>query len=203
MWRGDNNNGGDDEELQDPDVYFAFAVSTEKLDTLKLVNRVGASWGMIRGKKLWPKKILSFKIVKPVVMYHMLNSGHHATILSKILPIIIETQYKADAEEWGYKDTGRDIPEMGIRLSVQKIHGQDTTVFISWPSFMQHRRKCLHLECAMEEVDFLQDLVKRAKEADIFTPKWGKNVRMSSASAFETKPPDITNMSKYVRLHVN
>ena len=37
-WRGDNNNGGDDEELQDPEVYFAFAVSTDKLDTLELVN---------------------------------------------------------------------------------------------------------------------------------------------------------------------
>ena len=37
-WRGDNNNGGVDEELQDPEVYFPFAVLTEKLDTLKLVN---------------------------------------------------------------------------------------------------------------------------------------------------------------------
>ena len=37
-WRGDNNSGGDDEELQDPEVYFAFAVLTHKLDTLELVN---------------------------------------------------------------------------------------------------------------------------------------------------------------------
>ena len=68
---------------------------------------------------------------------------------------------------------------------------------------MQHRRKCLHLECAVEEVDFLQDLVKRAKEVDLFTPRWVKNVRLSNASTFETKPPEITNMSKYVRHHVN
>ena len=51
-WRGDNNNGGDDEELQDPEVYFAFSVLTYELDTLKLVNRVGASWDMIGGNKL-------------------------------------------------------------------------------------------------------------------------------------------------------
>ena len=56
-WRGDNNNGGDDEELNDIEVYFDFAVSTDKLDTLELVNRVGGSWGMIGGNKLWPKKI--------------------------------------------------------------------------------------------------------------------------------------------------
>ena len=28
-WRGDKNNGGDDEELQDLEVYFAFAVLTD------------------------------------------------------------------------------------------------------------------------------------------------------------------------------
>ena len=93
-WRGDKNNGGDDEELQDPYVYFDFTVLTDELDTLKLVNRVGASWGMIGGSKLWPKKILSFKIVKPVVMYHMLNSGHHTTILSEIRLILVEARDK-------------------------------------------------------------------------------------------------------------
>ena len=35
-WRGDKNNVGDDEELQDPEVYFSFAVSSHKLDTLEL-----------------------------------------------------------------------------------------------------------------------------------------------------------------------
>ena len=37
-WRGDNKNGGDSEGLQDPEVYFAFAVPTDKLDTIELVN---------------------------------------------------------------------------------------------------------------------------------------------------------------------
>ena len=68
---------------------------------------------------------------------------------------------------------------------------------------MQHLQKCLHLECAVKEVEFLQDLVKQAKEADLFTPRWGKNVRLSNASMFVTKSPDITNMSKYVCRHVN
>ena len=53
-WRGDNNNGVDYEELHDPELYFSFAVSTDELDILKLVNRVGASWGMIIGNKLRP-----------------------------------------------------------------------------------------------------------------------------------------------------
>ena len=65
---------------------------------------------------------------------------------------------------------------MGIRLSVPKIHGQDTTVFSGWPSFIQHRQKCLHLECAGEEVEFLQDLFK---------------------------PAEIKNMSKYFCSHGN
>ena len=121
----------------------------------------------------------------------MLNWGHHANILSEIHPILIEARDKADAEEWGYKDTGRNIPEMGIRLSVPKIHVQHTIVFSGCPSFMQHCRKCLHLECAVEEVEFPQDIDKRAKEADMFTPRWGNNARLSNASTFETKPPEI------------
>ena len=55
-WRGDNTNGGDDEELQDPEVYFAFAVSTDKLDTLELVNLAGASSGMIVEKKSYGQR---------------------------------------------------------------------------------------------------------------------------------------------------
>ena len=129
LWRRDSKNGVDDEELHDPEVYFALAVSTDKLDTLELVNRVGASWGMIGGNKLGSNNISSFKTVTPVVVYHMLNLGHHATILSKIRPILIEARDKADTEEWGYKDTGHYIPEMVISLSVPKIHRQDTTVF--------------------------------------------------------------------------
>ena len=136
-----------------------------------MVNRVGASWGMIGGNKLWPKNISSFKTVTPVVMYHMMNLWHHATILSKVCPILIEAQEKADIEEWGYKDTGRNITEMGISLSVPTINGKDTTIFSGWLSFMQHHQKCLHLEFAVEEVDFLQDLVKQAKESDLFTPR--------------------------------
>ena len=42
---------------------------------------------MIEGKKLWPKNISSFKTMTPLVMYHMLNWGHNATILSEIRPI--------------------------------------------------------------------------------------------------------------------
>ena len=78
---------------------------------------------MIGGGELWPKNISPFNTVTPVVVYHMLNLGHNATILSKILTILLEARYKADAEEWGYKDTGHNIPEMGICLSVKKIHG--------------------------------------------------------------------------------
>ena len=81
-------------------MYFDSAVLTDKLDTLRLVNRVGESWCMIGGNKLWPKKISSFKTVTPIVMYHMLNSRHHANIISKIRPIFIKGLDKAGAEEW-------------------------------------------------------------------------------------------------------
>ena len=74
--------------------------------------------GYYRREHVKPKKISSLETVTPVVMYHMLNSGNHATILSEIRPILIEARYNADTEEWVNKDNGRGIPEMGIRLSV-------------------------------------------------------------------------------------
>ena len=55
----------------------------------------------------------------------------------------------------------------------------------------------------MEEVDFFQDLSKQDKEAYLFTSRWENNLRLSNASTFETKPPEITNMIKYVRHHAN
>ena len=55
----------------------------------------------------------------------------------------------------------------------------------------------------MEEVDFLQDFVKLVKVDYMFTLRWGKNVRLSNDSTFDTKPQEITNMSKYVFCHVN
>ena len=68
--------------------------------------------GYDRRGGLWPNKILYFKTATPVVMYHMLKLGHHATILSEIHPILIEAQDKADAEERGYAYTGCNIPEI-------------------------------------------------------------------------------------------
>ena len=35
-------------------MYFAFAVSNDKLNTLDLVNLVGVSWGIIGGNILQP-----------------------------------------------------------------------------------------------------------------------------------------------------
>ena len=91
--------------------------------------------------KLWPNNILPFKTVTTVVMYHMLNSGHHATIRSEIRPIIIEAQDKADEEGWVYKDTGRDITEMGIHLSYIT-----SSIFIS-PLLFIRLVLCLYDNC--------------------------------------------------------
>ena len=92
----------------------------------------------------------------PVVIYHILNSGHHATIISEICLILIEAQDKADEEDCGYKDNGH--------FSVPKIHEQDTTVLSVWPSFMQHHRKFLHLECSVEKLTLYRILSNDPKK---------------------------------------
>ena len=49
----------------------------------------------------------------------------------------------------------------------------------------------------------IQDLVASAKRRGLFKPVWGKNVIVSNTVGDRTKPQDLTNMSRYVRHHVN
>ena len=78
-----------------------------------------------RCRQFWRCFINDVQPLKPLCLVRAFLSHRD---VSEIHPILTEARDKADAEEWGYKDTGRDIPEMGIRLGVTKMHGQDTTV---------------------------------------------------------------------------
>ena len=102
-----------------------------------------------------------------------------------------------------YQWEGHDIPELGMRLNVPKIPGQDTSAFKGWPRRLQWYRKVLHVECDSDAVPMIQDLVAAAKQRGLFKPMWGQNVRVSNTAGAKTKPQDLTNMGRYVRRHVN
>ena len=200
-WKRDGDNR-EEVELQDPEVYFAVAFSSD-VKPSDIVERISCEWGRINGKKMWLKAIKSFQTETPIALYHLLNSGHQATILTELKGILEEARDREAELDMCYVWEGHDIPELGMRLNVPKIPGQDTTVFKNWPHRSQWYRKVLHVECDSNAVPMIQDLVAVAKRRGLFKPVWGKNVRVSNTAGDKTKPQDLTNMSRYVRRHVN
>ena len=56
---------------------------------------------------------------------------------------------------------------------------------------MQHRWKCIHVECNAEEAKFVQASVAKAKDMDIFTLVWGKQVWLTNAAETSSDPKNI------------
>ena len=200
-WKKDGDNR-EEVELQDPEVYFAVAFSSD-VKPEDVVERISCEWGRLNGKKMWLKAIKSFQTETPIALYHLLNTGHQDTILSELKGILEDARDREVEADMFYQWAGHDIPDLGMRLNVPKIPGQDTTAFKGWPRKLQWFRKVLHVECDSNAVPMIKDLVASAKRRGMFKPVWGKNVRISNTAGAKTKPQDLTNMSRYVRRHVN
>ena len=200
-WKKDGDNR-EEVELQDPEVYFAVAFSSD-VKPEDVVERISCEWGRLNGKKMWLKAIKSFQTETPIALYHLLNTGHQDTILLELKGILEDARDREVEADMFYQWAGHDIPDLGMRLNVPKIPGQDTTAFKGWPRRLQWFRKVLHVECDSNAVPMIQDLVAAAKRRGMFKPVWGKNVRISNTAGAKTKPQDLTNMSRYVRRHVN
>ena len=167
-WRKDGDTR-DEEELQDPEVYFAIAFSSDEKPE-DVVDRISCEWGRLNGKKMWLKAINSFKTETPVAIYHMLNSAHHFTIIAELKGILEEAKDRETEVDMFYAWADHEIPELGLRLNVPKIPGQDTSVFQGWPRRMQWNRKVIHVECDCKASAMIQDLVAAAKRRGLFSP---------------------------------
>ena len=201
-WRKDGKDAELDEELQNPEVNFSIAFSSDEKPE-DVVDRISCEWGRLNGKRMWLKTINSFTTETPVAIYHMLNTAHGATILKELNDILTDAKDRETEKDMFYKWGLEDIPQLALRLNVPKFPGQDTSVFQGWPKRMQWYRKVLHIECDVGKSEMLRDLVELAKSRNLFKPRWGKNVRLSNTAGKESKPQDISNMGRYVRRHVN
>ena len=130
-WKKDGDTR-EDEELQDPEVYFAIAFSTDEKPE-DVVERISCEWGRLNGKKMWLKSINSFKTETPVVLFHMLNTAHGPTIIAELKRILEDARDRESELDPDYEWKDHEIPQIGLRLNVPKIPGQDTSVFQGWP----------------------------------------------------------------------
>ena len=71
-----------------------------------------------------------------MAIYHLLNSAHQPTIISELKGILEQVKDSESDDDEFYRWGGHDIPELGIRLNVPKIPGQDTSAFKNWPHKM-------------------------------------------------------------------
>ena len=81
----------EDDELQDPEVYFAIVFSSDKAPE-DVVDRISCGWGRMNGKNLWLKSIASFQTETPIAIHHILNLGHQKTIAAELTKILESTQ---------------------------------------------------------------------------------------------------------------
>ena len=78
------------------------------------MEQISCEWGRLNGKKMWLKAIKSFQTETPVAIYHLLNSGHQATILAELKGILEEAHDRESDLDMVYKWEGHDIPELGM-----------------------------------------------------------------------------------------
>ena len=194
----------DEEELEDPIVKFTIAFSSDE-EPEWIMERLGAEWGKLGGKKIWPKPLGAFSTCTPVVLYKLHNGGHKPTLMAELRGIFEKAMALVEGDEMMdyFEHTGKDIPQMGFRMNVPKIPGQDTSVFSGWSKSQQWRRKCIHVEVDKKDEKFIAFLVTAAKERNLIAPVWGSNVRITNMADEDTRHVDLASLASYVRQHIN
>jgi hypothetical protein len=126
----------DDEEeeiLVNPQVYFDFAFSTDVVP-LDLIQSIDCKWGKLGGQRFYLKEFNTFDTDTAVMAIKVLNNAEPSTIKSEFLQMFQEAKDAINAEElclgnspWVYHN--RPLPQLGVRVQMPKINGQDTSVF--------------------------------------------------------------------------
>ncbi len=116
------------------------------------------------------KDLPTFDADSAVVIFHFLNINHQDTILTELKGILEQAKILETHSDIDFEYGATDLPQLGLRLAIPKIPGQDTQQFKKWPYRMQFRHKCLHIECSTVSVKMVQTLVKVAKQRNMFQP---------------------------------
>ena len=178
----------DEDGLEDPEVYFAFAFSCD-VDPDDLIERVIHEWRRQGGNRLELSELECFESETAIVIYNLLHDGSTSTLLKEARRFLNEAK-KAEEEEaidGQFQFAGKAVPAMTMRLGVPKIPGLDTSQFNEWDWRDANKRKALHFECAKADVAHVQELVRIAKARNLVELYWGNNVRLSNVIAKKSR----------------
>jgi hypothetical protein len=143
----------------------------------------------------------------------VLNNAEPSTITAEFLRMFQEAKdaITAGEERLGnspWVDHNRPLPQLGVRVQMSKISGQDTSVFSGWNNKQQFRRKMIHFEFVSEDIPHVHEVVTAMKQTGILKKYWGKNAHLSNIvkndiGQVKLSPKETKNLCQLARDHVN
>jgi hypothetical protein len=184
--RNRSRDESDEEEelLIDPQVYFDFAFSTD-VTPLDLIQSIDCEWGKMGGQRFYLKAFNTFDTDTAVMAIKVLNNAEPSTITAEFLRMFQEAKDTINAGEASlgnspWVDHNRPLPQLGVRVQMPKISGQDTSVFSGWNNKQQFRHKMIHFEFVSDDIPHVHKVVTVMKQTGILRKYWGKNAHLSN-----------------------
>ena len=189
-------NHGDEDGLEDPEVYFTYSVSCDA-EPEELAERVRQDWRRRGGNKLEVSELRCLETGPAIVLFNMSNEGNINTIRAEAHRLMKQaTKHKKGTEmALGVSDADAGgegtVPAISLQIQVPKIPGQDTSQFQEWHWKDANKRKAIHVRCNAEDVSTVQNLFEVAKAQKMVEALWGKNARVSKVIQLKARGGEV------------
>ena len=158
----------DEEELEDPEVYFTVNVSCD-VEPEEIGERVVQEWRKRGGNKLEVSELQCLETGPAMVFYNMYNEGNLNTIRAEAHRLMKQVAKHKKGTEMTLDTTDADaggdvnVPAITLSIKVPKIPGLGTSQFKDWHWKDANKRKAIHVMCNVEEVSTVQTLFEVSK----------------------------------------
>ena len=162
-------NHGDEDGLEDPEVYFTYSVSCDA-EPEEIAERVRQEWRRRGGNKLEVSELRCLETGPAMVLFNMSNEDKLHAIRTEALRLMKQAaKHKKDMEmALDVSDVDADgevtVPAISLQIQVPNIPGQDTSQFqeLHWKDANKH--KAIHIRCNVDKVSTVQTLLEATKD---------------------------------------
>ena len=169
----------DDDGLASPTPRFSICISTN-VEPEMLVNTVRQWFQEHGGVQLEVDKKVIFQSKQFAVVFRMSAKNSPATIVAEMRLLLEEARRLVYTQDGNYEFAVEEVPRFGVRPSIPKIQGQDTSKYQGNDRNENAHRRAMHYECSAEDVRQLQSLVQMAKEFLLVKVLWGPGAHLSN-----------------------
>ena len=177
-------------------VYFSFAISSD-LEPTEIMARIAVDWSILGGTRLAVKALNFFDTCTPIAIYFLWNEGHNDTILQELKMILLSVLPA------GIDGSIPTLPPLALRKTIPRTPGQVTVDFNNLSLQAQMARRAWHIEVESKHSKALIDLVRKAKDENVISEMWGRQVHFSEVADINTPSAEIKRYVKFSQRHVN